>query len=193
VLYQGEVGLMNKYLGMVGLVTLVVGCANPLNKVTSDNYASTCSQALDAGRLEVAEEACYRATVNVDWGNLGNELKSERLYNLARIKRRVGKLEEAEKYFIETIKIEDTIFPARDIRIGRRLAELSAIYYEQERYQEASSYLEKLIPISGLYSGTEKEFLANLFHFYSIKLKGSEISQKLSVASIDLGFSEEGK
>ncbi|PHS68670.1 MAG: hypothetical protein COB23_09015 [Methylophaga sp.] len=184
---------MNKYLAILGLIILISGCANPLNKVTSDNYADTCSQAEDSGRLDIAEEACYRAAVNVEWGNLGDELKSERMYNLARIKRRVGKLDEAEKYFIETIEIEDTITPAREIRIGRRLAELAAIYYEQEKYQEAAQYLERLLPLSNLYSGKEKGFLANLYHHYAIELSGSEISRKLELTSIELGFSEGGK
>jgi hypothetical protein len=76
-------------------LVLVAGCANPLNRATSDDYAQTCAIAESNGKLGVTE-ACYRAAVNVDWGNLGPELKSES-YKLARIKRRVGKLEEAEK------------------------------------------------------------------------------------------------
>ena len=55
------------------------GCANPVNRVTSANYAEDCSVAEQNGRLDIAEEACYRALVNVDWGNLGPELKSQRL------------------------------------------------------------------------------------------------------------------
>lgn len=184
---------MNKYLTSISVIILVSGCANPLNQITSDNYAETCSQAEDAGRLDVAEDACYRAAVNVEWGNLGDELKSERMYNLARIKRRVGKLDEAEKYFKETIEIEQGISPKRNTRIGRRLAELSAIYYEQKKFQEASPYLEQLLPLSNLYSGKEKEFLANLFHYYSIELRGAEISSKLQQASLELGFSEAGQ
>jgi tetratricopeptide (TPR) repeat protein len=184
---------MNKYLAIFGLIIFISGCANPLNKITSDNYADTCSKALDAGRLDVAEEACDRAVINVEWGNLGDELKSERMYNLARVKRRVGKLDEAEKYFIETIKIEEKISPRREIRIGRRLAELSAIYYEQKRYQEASPYLKQLLPLSNLYSGKEKSFLANLYHYYSIELSGTKIAEALQLASVELGFSGGGK
>lgn len=184
---------MNKYLLIVSLTLMVIGCANPLNQVTSDNYADTCSQAENAGRWDVAEEACYRAFVNVEWGNLGDELKSERLYNLARIKRRVGKLNEAEKYFIKTIEIEESLSPKREVRIGRRLAELSAIYYEQKKYEQASPYLEKLLPLSNLYSGKEKRFLANLYHYYAIELNGYEIAEKLQLASVELGFSEVGE
>lgn len=180
---------MNKSLAIL-FAALIAGCANPINKVTSDNYAVTCADAERAGRLDVAEEACYRATVNVEWGNLGDDLKSERMYNLARIKRRLGKLDEAEKYFIETIRIEDSITPKRPERLGRRLAELSAIYYEQKQFSKASPYLEQLLQISPLYKGKERDFLANLFHFYSVELGGTELSTKLKLASVELGFNE---
>lgn len=184
---------MIKYLVSLFSIFIISGCANPLNQVTSDNYAKTCSDAEEAGRWDIAEEACYRAAVNVEWGNLGDELKSERLYNLARIKRRVGKLDEAEKYFIETLEIEESLSPKREDRIGRRLAELSAIYYEQKKYEQAYPYLEKLLPLSNLYSGREKEFLANLYHYYAIELEGTEIAEKLQLTSMQLGFRETGE
>ncbi len=179
---------MKEYLAAIGLVVLLSGCANPLNRATSDRYADQCVNAENAGRLDIAEEACYRAAVNVEWGNLGDELKSERLYNLARVKRRLGKLDEAERYLIETIKIEEALAPPRRIRMGRRLRELSVIYYEQKRYQLALPSLKQLLPISHLYSGEERTFLANLFHYYAIELSGEELAESLRRASIELGF-----
>lgn len=62
-------------ISLIAFVLMVSGCANPLNQVTSDRYAEQCSEAERAGQLAVAEEACYRALVNVDWGNLGPLLK----------------------------------------------------------------------------------------------------------------------
>ncbi len=50
----------------VSIVCSLSGCANPVNRVTSDNYAEDCSAAEQSGRLDIAEEACYRALVNVD-------------------------------------------------------------------------------------------------------------------------------
>lgn len=63
----------------------LAGCANPINRVTSDNYSEACYYAEQRGQLQEAEQACYRALVNVDLGNLGPELKSQRLYSLGRI------------------------------------------------------------------------------------------------------------
>jgi tetratricopeptide (TPR) repeat protein len=183
---------MNKYPAIF-LTIVISGCANPINKVTSENYAKDCADAESAGRLDVAEEACYRAVVNVEWGNLGDELKSERLYNLARIKRRLGKLDEAEKYFVETIQIENGITPKRNEQLGRRLAELSAVYYEQKQFSKASPYLEQILPLAHLYSGKEKQFIAGLFHFYSIELGNTTLSKELKASSIELGFNETGK
>lgn len=55
------------------MALFVFGCASPLNQATSNRYGEECSQAERSGRLDVAEHACYRALVNVDWGNLGPE------------------------------------------------------------------------------------------------------------------------
>lgn len=180
---------MNKSLAIL-VVLSIAGCANPLNRATSDNYAQTCAAAESAGRLDVAEEACYKAVVNIEWGNLGDELKSERLYNLARVERRLGKLDESEKYFVETIKIEEGLNPARPERMGRRLAELAAIYYEQKQFSRAAPYLERLLPLSSLYTGKEQQFVAQLFHFYAIELGTTDLSHRLKAASVELGYRE---
>src|SRR5690242_3491155 len=100
---------------------LLGGCANPLNRATSDRYSDMCSSAERGGDLTTAEQACYRALVNVDMGNLGPELKSQRLYNLGRIKRRVAKYEEAEDLFKQSLVIEEKLSPPTDPKIGRRL------------------------------------------------------------------------
>ena len=76
-----------RFLGPISLLALATSCANPLNQVTSDQYSQTCVEAERKGEFAVAEEACYRALVNVDLGNLGEVEKSQKMYNLARIKR----------------------------------------------------------------------------------------------------------
>jgi hypothetical protein len=74
-------------LVVMALSAILTACANPLNQATSDRYSESCTQAERNGRLDIAEQACYRALVNVDWGNLGEVEKSQKMYNLARIKR----------------------------------------------------------------------------------------------------------
>lgn len=48
-------------------------CTNPIHRATSDNYAEPCAGAKGNRRLEVAEQACYRALVNVDMGKLSHQ------------------------------------------------------------------------------------------------------------------------
>lgn len=141
-------------------VVLAEGCvSNPINRATSDNYTETCSIAEQRGDLGVAEEACNRALLNANWGNLGDELKSEKLYNLALIKRKLSKFSAAEVLLKESLKIEESKLPALNIKIGRRLVELSVNLAAQGKWEEGSVFLERMIPVSNQYSGKEREFI----------------------------------
>lgn len=147
------------------------GCANPINRATSDNYAETCATAEQNGRLQVAEEACYRALVNVDWGNLGPELKSQRLYNLGRIKRQLAKFSEAEQLFRESLTIEEKLSNPTDPKIGRRLVELSVSLAGQDKWSEGAQYLERALPTAHQFSGQERSYTAEVLKQYGKKLR----------------------
>lgn len=174
------------------LAGLVSGCANPLNRATSDRYMETCSKAESRGDLAVAEEACYRAAVNVDWGNLGPELRSERLYNLGRVKRKVGKFNEAEQVLKESLAVEKELSGPSSTKTGRRLAELSATYYQSNKITEGVAVVEKLKPIANQYTGNERKFMAALFFEYGKKMaeKGDlELSKSFESEGSKLGYS----
>ncbi|MEW6562458.1 MAG: tetratricopeptide repeat protein [Pseudomonadota bacterium] len=146
---------------------VLTGCANPLNRVTSDNYEETCIAAEQNGRLQVAEEACYRALVNVDLGNLGPKLKSQRLYNLGRIKRQLAKFSEAEQLFRESLAIEEKLSSPTDSKIGRRLIELSVSLAGQEKWSEGAQYLERALSIIPQFSGHERSYTAAVLRQFS--------------------------
>jgi hypothetical protein len=165
-----------RYLLAIPLSAVLVlcSCANPVNRVTSDNYAETCATAERDRRLDVAEQACYRALVNVDLGNLGPELKSQRLYNLGRIKRQLSKFGEAEDLFKQSLAIEEKISPSTDPKIGRRLIELAVSLAGQSKWAEGAQYLEKAAPISSQYARAERSFAALAFAEYAKQLRGSD-------------------
>jgi tetratricopeptide (TPR) repeat protein len=172
-------------------VLLATACANPLNRATSDDYARTCAIAEDNGDLATAEQACYRALVNVDMGNLGPELKSERLYNLGRVKRKRGKAEEAEALYKESLQIEESLSGPSSEKVGRRLAELAGIYYVTKQYDKGIPLVERLVPISDKYSGNEKNFVAGMFHFYAGELRARgdvERAAELEAQRNQLGY-----
>lgn len=146
---------------------LVAGCANPLNRVTSDRYTDECLAAERSDDLCLAEQLCYRALVNVDWGRLGPELKSERLYNLATIKRHLGKYDESEDLLKQALAIEETLFGPVSIKIGRRLAELSATLAQEKKWEEGMGYVERLMTFDADYTPSERAFLRALYGLYA--------------------------
>lgn len=145
----------------------IYGCANPLNRATSDRYFEQCAAAERAGDLRNAEQLCYRSLVNVDLGNLGPELKSQRLYNLARIKRRLSKFNEAEDLLRESLKLEEGISGPASLPVGRRLAELSTNLAGLNRWDEGVPLLERILPIAESYIGGERSFLVTLLRQYA--------------------------
>lgn len=154
------------------LVTATLSaCANPINRVTSDNYAETCAVAENNGRFEVAEQACYRALVNVDMGNLGPELKSQRLYNLGRIKLRLKKFSEAEQLFKESLAIEEKLSAAADVKIGRRLVVLSVSLAGQDKWADGVQYIERVLPIASQFTGQDRAHTAEMLIQYSKRLR----------------------
>jgi tetratricopeptide (TPR) repeat protein len=143
------------------------GCANPVNRVTSDRYAETCDVAERAGDFAVAEQACYRALVNVDWGNLGPELKSQRLYNLARNKKHLEKFDEAIALLRQSLAIEEKLSGPTSLQTGRRLIELAANESQVGRWSDGADDLDRAVDIAPGYSGRERAYAKAVFELYA--------------------------
>jgi tetratricopeptide (TPR) repeat protein len=162
-----------KVIAIVSILCAIFlsGCANPINRITSDNYSDTCGVAEKNRRLDIAEEACYRALVNVDWGNLGPELKSQKQYNLGRIKRQLGKFSEAEQLFKAALKIEQALPKPSTLRVSRRHIELATSLAGQNKWQEGAKYLDLAIPSIPNHSKRERKFLADMLITFSKELQ----------------------
>src|SRR5437588_6713568 len=157
---------MHKLFVIFSVVALA-GCYNPLNEATANRYAQTCSNAEASGRLDVAEEACRRALINVRMGHLGPEAESRELYNLGRVKRQLRKYAEAEELLNESLKIQETLSPPDEVKVGRRLAELASAMGDQKKFREAWPILTRLIPISERYTGQDRFTVKKLFEIYA--------------------------
>jgi tetratricopeptide (TPR) repeat protein len=176
---------------IISFVAVLSACANPLNQATSDRYSESCALAEQDGRLTVAEEACYRAAVNVDWGNLGDIERSQKLYNLARIKRQLRKFDEAEKLYKDSLAIEEKLPQLSNEKIGRRLVELAITYSQEKKYGEGVPYVERLFLLADTYQGNEKKTVAAIFYVYSQELPSistAEVRNKLERKSVAMGF-----
>jgi hypothetical protein len=171
------------------LFTLFVfGCANPINRVTSDSYTEICNKAMSKRQLNDAEQACYRALVNADWGNLGQELKSQKLYNLALIKRRLAKFQEAEDLMNQSLAIEEKLSPLSSLRIGRRQVELSVNLAAQGKWAEGSRSLERALPVAEQFEGQDRIWTSEVLRRYSDQLR--KINQSDLASSFEKKASE---
>lgn len=172
-------------------VGVLTACANPLNQATSDRYSETCAQAERNRRLDVAEEACSRALVNVDWGHLGDVAKSQKTYNLARIKRQLRKFDEAEKLYKDSLAIEEKQTPSSSAKIGRRLAELAILNGQQNRFDDGLPYVERLFALADTFQGDEKTIVAAIFYVYSRELPlrtAGNLAGRLSAKAVEMGY-----
>jgi tetratricopeptide (TPR) repeat protein len=150
---------------------MLAGCANPVNRVTMDNYAEACGNAERSGRLEVAVEACHRAWVNTRTGSLGTELESAALYNLGRVQKKALKLPAAEESLKRSLELEEVLSGKESAKTGRRLAELAAVLIVQKRTAEGVPLVERLANIAPQYQGPEKKFAASLLLGYADELR----------------------
>ena len=172
---------MNYSFPVAALVAVFLGaCANPINRATFDNYSETCAVAESNGRLDVAEEACYRALVNTDWGNLGPELKSQALYNLGRIKRGLSKFGEAEQLFKESLAIEEKLPVPSEQKIGRRLLELSVSLAAQDKWSDGARYLERVLPLTEKFSPREQAYASEVLSQYGRHLAAGATDSDLA-------------
>ena len=170
---------------------LLAGCANPINRVTMGIYMEGCASAEQAGRIEVAVEACRRAWINTRVGNLGPELESITLYNLGRVLRKGRMWEDAENAMKRSLELEEKLSGSGGTKIGRRLAELSMTLIMQRRVTDGVTYVERLIPIAPEYAGAERKFVGAIFYGYAEDLRRlglTNAAEKFEAAGKSLGF-----
>jgi hypothetical protein len=155
---------MNRFLILsAAVVAIAGGCANPINRVTYDNYKDQCSQGI--------EEACYRAWVNTRIGALGPELESQALYNWGLQRTRQKKYAEAEEPLLASLKLEEGLSVRSDERIGRRLAQLAIATGQQGKIDAGLVYMDRLLPLMSLYQGHERRVVAALCALYAEDLR----------------------
>jgi tetratricopeptide (TPR) repeat protein len=149
-------------------------CANPLNQITYERYRDQAREAERRGDLAAAEEAYYRAAMNVQWGHLGENAEEESLYNLGRTKRLVGKLDESEDVLKRALAIDEKRGGPEHIRtIGTKL-ELATTYFEAKKYEQGTSLLLGVEPIVLKYNQAYPEqahrFIKTAYEKYAAEL-----------------------
>jgi hypothetical protein len=112
------------------------------------------------------------------------------MYNLARIKRKLYKFDEAERLYKDSLIIEEKQTLQSSEKIGRRLAELAILYQQRGNMNNGVPYVQRLYPLADIFTGSEKKTVAAIFYFYSLELEkeAADESQKLAAKSAAMGF-----
>lgn len=159
---------------LVGVVAALVACANPLNRATFFRYRDVGIQAETRGNWATAEIAYARAANNVLWGNLGQELEAEALFNLGRAKRKVGKIEESADLLKRVMAIDQQLEkrrPGHEFLSSYTLMELATTHLLAKHYDEGIPLLVRFELISmkykQQYADQARTFFKRVFEMYA--------------------------
>ncbi|NOR40099.1 MAG: tetratricopeptide repeat protein [Gammaproteobacteria bacterium] len=153
------------------LLVMLGGCTSQASRL--DAYAQSCEEAVHVGRLDVAEEMCLRALGESDKDILTPAVRSQRLYDLARIKRQRGKFSEAGELLGESLATEETLSGADSPGVTRRLTEMSLILAGQGQWEEGAQVLERALPLAHQLTENERASLGNIIKRYAVHLKNN--------------------
>ena len=167
------------------LVMLLGGCTSQFTRMDAD--AQTCEKALSIGRLDVAEEMCQRALEGGDKDILTPAVRSQRLFNLARIKRQRGKYLEAGELLGESLATEETLSGADSPGVTRRLMEMSLVLAGQGQWQQGAQVLERALPLAHQLTDDERASLSNIIRRYTVRLKkNGQAAQAMRLEAADV-------
>lgn len=181
---------LNKHFLFACLFVSISACQSPVSELTSERYSSMCFQAEQKGNLESASYACYQAYVNHEWKDLGAAERSESLYNLGRVLRKLSKYDEAQDALKQSLALEIELSGLTSLKTGLRRAELSAVLLEVDQINLGLMYLDKVLQIAELYAKADKKFVAALCYSYSKKLQDERLKQRYYQRMVQLGYSE---
>lgn len=172
-------------LAIIALSVLLVGCGNPINRKTAENYHQRGLEAEWTGNYELAEQNYSRALINAQLGHSPDAGIAMASYNLGRIKGYLCKDQEAEKLLLDSLALEEKVTGPESPIITKRLFELARFYYDHGQYQKSEPYYERAIPMVKKYNVEKSDpiGLANVIKEYSVVLRKLGKTNKSSSAS----------
>jgi hypothetical protein len=180
-------------LVLLSSVLFLGACASDPDRVAAQRSHDLCVDADRRADMKTAEEACANTLEIVRRAQMGGNDEATALYDLARIKRRLGKFDEAEEQLKATLALEEKLSGPTSERTGRRLAELAATLAQADRYSDGFPYIERLAPLGNLYAGNERRFVAALLYLYADKAQeaGTSDGSAWRAAADRLGYKPE--
>lgn len=153
------------------LATALLGaCINLFRKPDFVEYAQTCALAEHNRNLSLAERECNLALVTADQSKSDPILKSQLLYNLGRIKRKLEKYSESETLIKASLQIDEQL-STREKLIAPHIVELSASLAGQGKWLEGAQYLKRVLIIAPQFSRQDRIYTSQVLWQYSQHLK----------------------
>lgn len=169
------------------LVIMLAACDNTASRLAA--AAERCALELSYGILEGAEKSCTEALGGDDEDVLEPEVRSARLYELARIKRQLSRYTEGEDLIRQSLAIEEGLSGANSTAVGLRLLELSLDLAGQGRWDEGARVIERTLPLTGGFTGDERASMVRIVKQYARQLEmtgQTGLAERFRVAAAEL-------
>ncbi len=139
--------MKNLPLIVLGLacLSLLAGCANPINGYTAQQYYESGVQAEKGGDLALAQRNYSRAYGNAQMGNLGPKAEAYYLYEVARVTGYAGAYAESEKAFLDVLALIDKAKGEADKLRAPALAECARLLHDTGQHAKAVPIYEKAV------------------------------------------------
>ena len=172
------------------VILFVSACANPINRVTYQDYKKQGTLAEAKGDWATAEQAYYRAAENVRLGNLEPAIQSNSLFDLGRVKRKVGKFDESETVLKQALALDEKLYGSDAFLTSITISELCATYLEAKKLSEGIPFMVRLEPLlpqhSTKYSAQGRHFFKLLYEKYSDALANQPEAERFRKVAASL-------
>jgi hypothetical protein len=145
-----------------------------------DQDAEICARALKAGSLEIAEKRCRQALGEPGNNILAPQLKSQRLFTLATIRRQQAAYTEAAELLRHSMALELDLSGDDSPQLAARRLEMSLILAGQGQWREGAQLLEQLVTETAQLNKKDQAVLANAVHGYAVQLQKIDADKQAS-------------
>lgn len=143
-----------------------------------EHYAYAAARAERRKDLAAAEEMCNRAAEFAISEKRGSRFESESLYNLGRIKSKIGKLDEAEKIISKSLEIEEKLTGPNSSNTGLRLGNLALVYFRKSEYDKGIPLIIRMGSLPDDYNDDTREAFVSMFEYYAHKARSLGLNEE---------------
>lgn len=131
---------------LLSITLLCLSCQNPINAKTASNYLDAARQAEAVGDFERAAQFYSRVYGNAELGHLGPAAEASGLYGWARMAGHLGRTQEAEEKFADTLHRITQARGAADHLLPPTLSEYSRLLHDTAQHAKAIPIYEQALP-----------------------------------------------